>query len=716
MSYQILTVEETAGGLALKRRDAGDLASQEGAVPVYRTQSGDPAAFADGSDGRAVKGFTAQIVATQAGSGDPSPTNIRKITGWTGADVRRTGVNLWGGDELLVDVKDAIPSATINAENRTVSFKATDTVSHVILGGSFGYGLRFKPDTRYTFILTIYKNTGTGTNIRIYYTDGTYKDSTVSAAATKETRVIVTDAGKTVAYVTKRNSSGTTRLYADECGLFEGVHTAADFVPYAGESAKIDWTDVGEVGGGSVDVTGGKLYRGAVIRTLTGNESWTLVGSGDSVYYRMQIDSSAGTYKESAGICSHLVRYAVTSSNTEPGFNFYYSGSSFRLTMRPGVSGTGTLDGFKAWLAAQYNAETPVQVLYYRVTPEAYDVEAKSFTTGGGENRAWADCGPVDITFAADTGAYIDGGLAADRAMIADAAPGFIAGRNFTAGEFLTVGDTLYRVTANIASGGDVVPGVNVTETTVGEEIAAVPAVDDTLTQSGDAADAKVTGDNLSEVKSAARAGGWLLPQPTTMQAWSWDSGTFSGTTGEDTSNSARLSTLDFVWPGKGLYGAAAAENYEFSVFAWSRADNSFVGRYTTDGEFSDSAGATDAWLAAFDFTPWPDYKFKIVLRHSDDPTASMALSLGSKCSFTAHKWMVNDRITRAAIAPTVYKSMGGYVTDRAYNAGDFMMTDDGKLLKATEFIGAEYFVGSSNSVETTVGEQLALLWAAINS
>ena len=35
------------------------------------------------------------IVAVQSGTGDPSPTNIRPIVGWTGLSVFRTGINIW---------------------------------------------------------------------------------------------------------------------------------------------------------------------------------------------------------------------------------------------------------------------------------------------------------------------------------------------------------------------------------------------------------------------------------------------------------------------------------------------------------------------------------------------------------------------------------------------------------------------------------------------
>lgn len=48
------------------------------------------------------------------------------------------------------------------------------------------------------------------------------------------------------------------------------------------------------------------------------------------------------------------------------------------------------------------------------------------------------------------------------------------ATRNYTAGEFLIVNNQLYKVTANIANGGTITPGVNVTATTIAEQITAL--------------------------------------------------------------------------------------------------------------------------------------------------------------------------------------------------------------------------------------------------
>ncbi len=57
------------------------------------TASGAIASFPDGADDVPVKSLVAQIAPVQSGSGDPSPTNMRLISGWTSATITRTGAD-----------------------------------------------------------------------------------------------------------------------------------------------------------------------------------------------------------------------------------------------------------------------------------------------------------------------------------------------------------------------------------------------------------------------------------------------------------------------------------------------------------------------------------------------------------------------------------------------------------------------------------------------
>ena len=230
---------------------------------VYTEEaSGDLVTFSDGANNFPVSELIVGIDPMQPGSGNPSSNNIRTIFGWNSISIRCTGKNLWGGDALIADIKDAISTATIDNENRTITFASTATVVVPFCGlrGGRWRGFQFEENKRYTFVFTIYKTSGTGSNIIIHYTDGTNEKPATSATTTKETLVIVSNEEKTVQDVSKNTQSGNTVVYADECGIFEGVLTADDFEAYNGTSKTIEFPqEVGTVYGGTLNVTTGQL-------------------------------------------------------------------------------------------------------------------------------------------------------------------------------------------------------------------------------------------------------------------------------------------------------------------------------------------------------------------------------------------------------------------------------------------------------------------------
>ena len=66
------------------RRKTEDLYT---ATLITDTVTGAVASITDGADGLPVQDLTISILPVQAGSGDPSPDNVRPITGWTGASI-----------------------------------------------------------------------------------------------------------------------------------------------------------------------------------------------------------------------------------------------------------------------------------------------------------------------------------------------------------------------------------------------------------------------------------------------------------------------------------------------------------------------------------------------------------------------------------------------------------------------------------------------------
>ena len=174
------------------------------------------------------------IVATQTGSGTPSPSNVRPIQGYDIVSVDRCGKNIWGGTAMLDEFYSKVPSAT--KTDNTVSFTGAN------VGGKIFAKLPYKANTAYTFILVASLSVSNiNSNLRIYYTDGTsvlWRNSD-SSVNTKKTIVVVTDASKTVDYVMGENQAGTLTVYFNESGVFEGNIATSAFEPYNGQTVSL---------------------------------------------------------------------------------------------------------------------------------------------------------------------------------------------------------------------------------------------------------------------------------------------------------------------------------------------------------------------------------------------------------------------------------------------------------------------------------------------
>lgn len=137
-------------------------------------------------------------------------------------EVESVGVNKFGGD-VLADMLVEQAYATKNDSQKVVRFGPT---YQVILYNEF------KPNTRYTIIARGFNEYGNGSNLAIYYTDGSYDLIVFSAVNTPSTAVFYTNATKSVKGFGTITYASYTTLYYNECGIFEGVLTAEDFKPY----------------------------------------------------------------------------------------------------------------------------------------------------------------------------------------------------------------------------------------------------------------------------------------------------------------------------------------------------------------------------------------------------------------------------------------------------------------------------------------------------
>ncbi len=383
---------------------------------IYQDASGDIVTISDGADGMPLSACTVQVNPVQSGTGDPSPENIRSISGHDSATIYRTGKNLLGGTALRDGIKYGLPGATDYPDDKYIQYAANASVN-----ASFttlcGLTNRFKENTAYTFIITISKTSGVGANMRVLYTDGTSTDiPDVSAAGVKQTLVLVSNATKTVASLGKKNYSGSTCVYYDESGIFEGELTAADFVPYQGTTYPVTFpTSAGTVYGGSLTVHQdgtGTLVADRNHRTLTIDTVWYQSGSGSSVYYGQNLSTLTDTAWQKI-LCNALPTREINSGTTDWGIGMLTTGSgSKRIVVRPPADAeVSNVNALKTWLTGITTTISGDIMISYPVEPTTYELTAEEvgqIIIQSGEQNIWADTGAIAVTYPADTRTYVD--------------------------------------------------------------------------------------------------------------------------------------------------------------------------------------------------------------------------------------------------------------------------------------------------------------------
>ena len=120
--------------------DVGELrnTSNNKADVIYDTASGPIASFPDGADGLPVKALTVAIEPVQSGTGDPSPTNVRPISGWTGCNISHSGADT--SDPTVIPISWATEAGTVYGGTLDVT-SGVLTVDRVMVASTWGDGV-----------------------------------------------------------------------------------------------------------------------------------------------------------------------------------------------------------------------------------------------------------------------------------------------------------------------------------------------------------------------------------------------------------------------------------------------------------------------------------------------------------------------------------------------------------------------------------------------
>ena len=343
--------------------------------PVVKTVSGGIVHVLDALAWPA-QNVTISIEPVQAGTGDPSPDNVRPISGWTGANVYRTGKNLF-------------PSTP--PENMIAGQLSGSTIASATNGRIFA--ISCKPNTDYTFSQ---KQTGTAWSVAFSNKLPAVGDSVdFRGNMTNRTGWALNSGNHTFLLIGFSNMNYWDSFATVEAQIELGTEKSS-YEAYQGTTIPITFpTPPGTVYGGTLDVTTGELTVDRVAVDL-GALSWTK-GSTSSGHWRFQVTVSdikmaptaasvvnilCSQYKTGSANDTWVGIKCIAINNTTPRIFVCDESYSDAATFKAAMDG----------VTAVYELEEPQT---YQLTPQEVQLLA-------GENNIWADTGSTTLTYLAD--------------------------------------------------------------------------------------------------------------------------------------------------------------------------------------------------------------------------------------------------------------------------------------------------------------------------
>lgn len=356
--------------------DATKLGSSPDAKSDAITASveGSVATFSDGADNSPVLSCVAQITPVQAGSGDPSPSNVREISGFTGCKVTRTGKNL-----------ASLNDATITSQTNIGTIE--------LPAGTFAFSAQFVNRTSINGYVRLYDGSTLVANLQA---EGNYtgkKETTFTLSNPKSLRV---------------QCSGASAGYNFDISQIQCEYgsEATDYEPYNSQTVEVSFpSEAGTVYGGTLDVTTGEL---------TVDKAAVDMGTIDWMKGNRNNDDTGYIFRSNRQLPVKVSSVAVSSE-----FAFEYNVTSWE-TLGVNEMTVSNNAAYGVIICANYStladlkaAISGVTLVYELAAPLVYHLTPREVTTLLGNNNIFADTGDISLTYAVDTKTYIDDKIAA---------------------------------------------------------------------------------------------------------------------------------------------------------------------------------------------------------------------------------------------------------------------------------------------------------------
>lgn len=353
-------------------------------APHTETASGSVASFNTNMTAK-LKNLTVDIEPIQEGSGDPSPENVRPISGWTGANIIRCGKNALDLSWML------LPTGTL--ENGVL----TDSLINL--------STNFIPYTNYHsriyISITAKRNgetaTGRGLIIKVYYDDDSKEEiiSFGNSTIDYSTKTAITQIGKKVAglRITYGTDGVTQWSIKDVIVTVDSTDTL--YEPYIGTIYPIVFpAEAGTVYGGTLDVTTGELtvdrvmitptnVAGVSLHPSTGLRFWVITSALQSI----NLDANNNN--------KFMSNMFIPAIGVVSG-HFYVTANGKTLVVVP-FADQQSIDNIND--ASSWIANSGAYFVYPLATPQTYHLAPTEVQTLLGANNIYADTGNTNLTY-----------------------------------------------------------------------------------------------------------------------------------------------------------------------------------------------------------------------------------------------------------------------------------------------------------------------------
>lgn len=365
---------------------------------VESTEAADITSIDDGADGVPMKSLKVYIEPVQSGSGDPSPDNIRPISGWDSVETVRTGKNLFDFvDGNVVSPYRIIPFPLGAKQKVYMSLIDKDT-SVNMSGVSIG------------FVTTAFEAGGTLTadQYRWVFTNNTIRTNRSNTSGGVSTADGNNLLDGVLIYSSNAQTLAKIRQRFDIQITLES--TATDYEPYQARTITTDLPST--VYGGVLDVVTGELTVDRAMVDL-GSLTWGYLTAYGGYFLSSGIVSSAAN--GSTCICSLYRNLAGGSSVIQNNDGIVFVNSDANGAAITGAAGAKNIvvTDQRFTSAADFVAAVTGQTLvYFLATPTTYTLTPEEVKTLLKANNIFANAGQTAIVYVADPKTYIDNSIA----------------------------------------------------------------------------------------------------------------------------------------------------------------------------------------------------------------------------------------------------------------------------------------------------------------